>query len=344
MLTYQTQVEPAKLRCKTGLFALKTMAAKGICTCCISPACWRSPGCKTEPWESFWKQQKTHSLRPCATYWTCHPWKQDTKWSKSKRISMRCRNPRIHSMMLEKKTKGVDGPSRTVNPACVRPHRAQASKGLEKKSAWVQTLLQDSGRQALPWMASWKTQCRSTDACRNQQQTTWHRDLHRSTGWGFTVKQGGRIVHEDNGTHRATTSSLTVEVEAITHVIAFQRDAHITHAIILTDSMNQLQKEESGIGCPDWHTAMQCLLLQRLLWTHCLVHARVCGNDRADRLASTADITSGLQLGRAEVLRDLRNFWNMDSPEHYSTERPKEKGVEKGAADIPPFEVGTICV
>ena len=30
------------------------------------------------------------------------------------------------------------------------------------------------------------------------------------------------------------------------------------------------------------------------------------------RLASTADITSGLQLGRVEVLRGLGNFLNMD--------------------------------
>ena len=53
-------------------------------------------------------------------------------------------------------------------------------------------------------------------------------------------------------------------------------------------------------------------------------------NERTDRLASTADITSGLQLGRAEVLRGLRNFLNMDRPEHHSIVRLKERGVEKG--------------
>ena len=31
---------------------------------------------------------------------------------------------------------------------------------------------------------------------------------------------------------------------------------------------------------------------------------------------TTTDITSDLQLGRAEVLRGLRNFLNMDRPEH----------------------------
>ena len=107
--------------------------------------------------------------------------------------------------------------------------------------------------------------------------------------------------------------------------------AWITHAIILTDSMNLLQKVESGMGCPDWHTAMQGLRLQRLLWIYCPGHAGVSGNERADRLASTADITSGLQLGRTEVLRGLRNFLSTDKPEHHSIDRLKERGVEKGS-------------
>ena len=95
--------------------------------------------------------------------------------------------------------------------------------------------------------------------------------------------------------------------------------------------MNLLQNVESGMGCPDWHTAIHSLRLQRLLWIFCPGHAGVSGNKQADRLASTADITSGLQLGRAEVLRGLRNFLNMDRPEHHSTDHLKERGVEKGS-------------
>ena len=154
------------------------------------------------------------------------------------------------------------------------------------------------------------------------------------SGWGFAVKQSGKTVHEDSGAHRVTTSSLTMEVEAVTHAIqwlASQRDAQITHAIILTDSMNLLQKVESRMGCPDRNTAMHSLLLQRLLRIYCFLHAGVSGNERADRLASTASITSGLLLGRVEVLRDLRNFLNMDRPQHHSIDRLKERGVEKGS-------------
>ena len=168
------------------------------------------------------------------------------------------------------------------------------------------------------------------------------------SGWGFTVKQDGRTVHEDSGAHRVTTSSLTMEVEAVTHAIqwlASQRDARITHAIILTDSMNLLQKVESGMGCPDWHTAMHSLRLQRLLWIYCPGHAGVSGNERADRLASTADITSGLQLGRAEVLRGLRNFLSTDKPEHHSIDPPegKRSGERKRPTFHPP-RPRTICV
>ena len=78
-------------------------------------------------------------------------------------------------------------------------------------------------------------------------------------------------------------------------------------------------------------TQWTSLRLQRLLWIYCPGHAGVSKNERVDRLTSTADITSGLQLGRAEVLRGLRNFLNTDKPEHHSIDRLKERGVEKGS-------------
>ena len=88
------------------------------------------------------------------------------------------------------------------------------------------------------------------------------------SGWGFMVKQDGRTVHEDSGAHRVGTSNLSMEIEAVTHAIqwlASQRDTQIAHAIILTDSVKLLQEVESGMGCPNWHTAMHSLRLQRLV-------------------------------------------------------------------------------
>ena len=46
--------------------------------------------------------------------------------------------------------------------------------------------------------------------------------------------------------------------------------------------------------------------LRKLLWVYCPGHTGVKGNDRAERLAGKAAITSDLCLGRPEVLRSLR--------------------------------------
>ena len=144
------------------------------------------------------------------------------------------------------------------------------------------------------------------------------------------------------------TSSLTMEVEVVAHAIqwlASQRDAQITHAITLTDSKNLLQKVESGMGCPDWHTAMHSLRLQRLLWIYCPGHARVSGNERADRLARTADITSGLQLGQgrgAPRFEELSEHRQVRESQHWSLEG-KRSGERKWPTFHPPRS-RTICV
>ena len=46
-----------------------------------------------------------------------------------------------------------------------------------------------------------------------------------------------------------------------------------------------------------------------------------------------------VQLSRAEVLRGLRNFRNMNRSKHHRIDRQKERGVEKGSDDILPSEV-----
>ena len=54
---------------------------------------------------------------------------------------------------------------------------------------------------------------------------------------------------------------------------------------------------------------------------------------------------SGLQPGRAGVLRGLRNFLNMDRPKHHSTDRLKEKGMKKTKRPpLHPPRSRTICV
>ena len=90
-----------------------------------------------------------------------------------------------------------------------------------------------------------------------------------------------------------------MQVEAVIHALrwtASRGDSQTTHAILLTDSVSLLQKVKSGMGSPDWNVSTVDIHLRKLLWVYCPGHAGVKGNDRADRLAGKATLTSGLLL------------------------------------------------
>ena len=72
--------------------------------------------------------------------------------------------------------------------------------------------------------------------------------------------------------------------------------------------------------------------LRNYLWVYRPGHAGVKGNDRADRLAGKAPITSGLLLGRSEVLMSLRHYLRAQSQGHHTIDRLEEKGVERASA------------
>ena len=67
-------------------------------------------------------------------------------------------------------------------------------------------------------------------------------------------------------------------------------------------------------------------------WGYCRGHAGLKGNDRADRLACKATLTSGLRLGRSEVLRSLRLYLRAQSQRHHTNDPLEERGVERGSA------------
>ena len=56
------------------------------------------------------------------------------------------------------------------------------------------------------------------------------------------------------------------------------------------------------------------------------------GNDRADRLAGKATLTSGLLLGKSEVFRSMRHYQRAQSQGHHTIDRLEERGVERGSA------------
>ena len=374
MLTYKTQVESTKLRCKKGLSALKAMASKGIeqrhlfllYQSVILSVIDYGLGLTTLSQSNLLKLDRVQNEAMRVILGTTKDTPIETmrylldlpsmetrhKVEQVKAYLNAMQNPKnpLHDAVKEEKgcrlARGkswMGQAEQSIQRVCslteLKQVRDWEKHPVEFKPYYKTLLSENLGTHCREWPAG-KTNAEVqmlVEANSKPHDIVIYTDgsvTRDWSGWGFTVKQDGRTVHEDSGAHRVTTSSLTMEVEAVTHAIqwlASQRDTRITHAIILTDSMNLLQMVESGMGCPDWHTAMHSLRLQRLLWIYCPGHAGVSGNERADRLASTADITSGLQLGRAEVLRGLRNFLSTDKPEHHSIDRLKERGVEKGS-------------
>ena len=78
---------------------------------------------------------------------------------------------------------------------------------------------------------------------------------------------------------------------------------------------------------------MVAIHFRKLLWVYCRK-----GNDRADRLAGKATLTSGLRLGRFEVLRSLRHYLRAQSQGHHTIDRLEERGVESGSATRSPLK------
>ena len=81
-----------------------------------------------------------------------------------------------------------------------------------------------------------------------------------------------------------------------------------------------------------WHIlSMVDIHLRKLLWLYCLGYAGLKGNHRSDRLAGKAILTSGLLLGRSEVLRSLRHYLRTHSQGPHNIDRLEERGVERGS-------------
>ena len=87
-------------------------------------------------------------------------------------------------------------------------------------------------------------------------------------------------------------------------------------------------KMKSGIGSlppPPTHTHKGATSI----FENSRGHAGVKGNDRADRLADKATITSGLRLGRSEVLRNSRHYLRAQSQGHHRPPGRERRGKRK---------------
>ena len=180
--------------------------------------------------------------------------------------------------------------------------------------------------------------------------TSWSTRTAQSQWTGLIGgTQCGRVqgLYTKSGAQGVTAPSLTMEVEAVSHAIQWlssQRGAQITHSIILTDLMNPLRKIESGIGCPDWHTAMHSLRLQRFQSICCPGYAGVSGNGRTDRWASTADVTSVCCLAGQRCLEAWGAFWTWTGQSIIALISSRTEEWKKEATDSPaPEEGNDLC-
>ena len=85
------------------------------------------------------------------------------------------------------------------------------------------------------------------------------------------------------------------------------------------------------MGSPDWNVSMAGTHLRKFQWVYCPGHAGVKGNDRADRLAVKATISSCLRIGRLNI-EELETLPSCIMPRtsHHRSPGLGEKGVERG--------------
>ena len=152
------------------------------------------------------------------------------------------------------------------------------------------------------------------------------------SGWGYTVRVDGEMINEASGASELTTSSMVMEIKAITEALQYvQREQH-KRAIIVTDSMSTLQKITSGFLYADWVTTISNSVLEKLTWIFTPGHAGVHGNERADSLADTAVIDNNITLDAATVIQVVSEQLKASRPNStsYTLSLLKEKGVQPG--------------
>ena len=93
-----------------------------------------------------------------------------------------------------------------------------------------------------------------------------------------------------------TTSSILMEVKAITKALQYLKLQHHKKALIVTDSMSTLQKVRKEYLYADWMPLISGSPLEKITWIFSPGHPRVRGNERADSLSGDATIDGNLTL------------------------------------------------
>ena len=137
---------------------------------------------------------------------------------------------------------------------------------------------------------------------------------------------------EGSGAVEVTTSSMVMEIKAVTEALKYLQLKNYIKAVILIDSVSTLQKVEKEWMYADWINPLQNSALQKITWIFSSGHAGVTGNERADSLAGSAAIDNDLVLDPSKVLQCLKENLVQNRPpsSSYTVTRLKEKNVQPG--------------
>ena len=158
------------------------------------------------------------------------------------------------------------------------------------------------------------------------------REVPTKSGWGMYARINGITAMERSGATTIVTSSMVMEIKAITETLRWMTEYHLTRAVIATDSMSTLQKIETKMLYADWVKLIREGGIEMLKWIFCPGHAGVIGNERADFLAGQAPISGALTLDPPTVLANVKEFLLMHEPivNSYTLDALKEQGIKRG--------------
>ena len=105
----------------------------------------------------------------------------------------------------------------------------------------------------------------------------------RKNGWGFIAKANGQCVKKEFLAYNLTTSSMRMEVEAVTAAFRRLEYSIARHVVFVTDSQSMLRKIEMDVLRVEWLASLDKSRVRSIVWIFCPGHSGVRGNEQAGR-------------------------------------------------------------